>query len=86
MKTAFIFPGQGSQIVGMGKDLGETARFFDIANDVLGYDLKSICFDGPEDVLRQTSNAQPAILACSMAMLYQKEEKPDMVAGHSLGE
>jgi len=86
MKTAFIFPGQGSQFVGMGKDLADQGQWFDRASDVLGYDLKTICFEGPEEVLKQTSHAQPAILTCSMAMLAQTEGEPDVVAGHSLGE
>jgi [acyl-carrier-protein] S-malonyltransferase len=86
MKTAFVFPGQGSQFVGMGKDLGDATRFFDIANDVLGYDLKQLCFEGPEAVLRKTENAQPAILTCSVAMHSLLGVEPDVVAGHSLGE
>ena len=88
MKTAYIFPGQGSQTVGMGADLGAETRYFDIANEVLGYDLKKICFEGPDEELRLTANAQPAILTTSLAMLkqHQDEELPSMVAGHSLGE
>jgi len=88
MRTAYIFPGQGSQTVGMGADLGAETRYFDIANEVLGYDLKKICFEGPDEELRRTANAQPAILTASLAMLkqHQDEELPSMVAGHSLGE
>lgn len=88
MKTAYIFPGQGSQFVGMGLDLGAEAKYFDKANSVLGYDLKKICFEGPEETLKQTANAQPAILTMSLAMLKQlkDEDLPSMVAGHSLGE
>ncbi|MFC1478222.1 ACP S-malonyltransferase [Candidatus Margulisiibacteriota bacterium] len=84
---AFIFPGQGSQSVGMGRGLDTGIKLFDRANDVLGYDLKKIVFEGPEDLLTKTENAQPAILTCSIAMLEAlDEEQPDIVAGHSLGE
>jgi [acyl-carrier-protein] S-malonyltransferase len=93
MKTAFIFPGQGSQQVGMGKALFEESadarRVFQDADDALGMKLSSLCFEGPEDELRLTANTQPAILATSIAALRAleaKEAKADFVAGHSLGE
>jgi [acyl-carrier-protein] S-malonyltransferase len=90
---AFLFPGQGSQAVGMGKELAEShpvARAtFEEADDVLGYKLSQLCFDGPEDQLRLTEITQPAILTVSVAawrVLQEKGLKPDYVAGHSLGE
>ena len=93
MKIAFVFPGQGSQYVGMGKDLYENSaiarRIFEEANDVLGYDLKKMCFEGPEDELKITYNTQPAILVVSTAcwsMLKERGISPAAVAGHSLGE
>ncbi|PKM82602.1 MAG: [acyl-carrier-protein] S-malonyltransferase [Firmicutes bacterium HGW-Firmicutes-14] len=93
MKTAFIFPGQGSQYVGMGKDLYENyiaaREILEEANDVLGFDLMKICFEGPEEELKNTSITQPAILAVStacLAILEEKGVKPAAVAGHSLGE
>jgi [acyl-carrier-protein] S-malonyltransferase len=89
--TAFIFPGQGSQYVGMGKDLYETdpqaRELFDQADAVLGISLSSLCFEGPEETLRQTQNTQPAIFVHSMVVLNALGDmQPDMVAGHSLGE
>ncbi len=93
LKTAFIFPGQGSQFVGMGKDIAEAYpeahRVFDEADEALGFDLKRLCFEGPEKELGLTINTQPAILAVSVAIwriLQQAGIRPDFVAGHSLGE
>jgi [acyl-carrier-protein] S-malonyltransferase len=92
-KIACIFPGQGSQFVGMGKDLFEASAVareaFEIANEVLGYDLVKICFEGPEETLRETRYTQPAILAHSVAvwrMLEGGGVLPAFVAGHSVGE
>jgi len=92
--TAFIFPGQGSQYVGMGKELAErfpVARAtFAEANDALGLDLQGLCFNGPEEQLKLTINTQPCILTVSIAALkvLQAEVgwKADYLAGHSLGE
>lgn len=87
MKTAFIFPGQGSQLVGMGKGFAEA--LLDQANEVLGIDLKRICFEGSQEELKKTEISQPAILTVSIAafdILKSKNIKPDYVAGHSLGE
>jgi [acyl-carrier-protein] S-malonyltransferase len=90
---ALIFPGQGSQLVGMGKDLAEkypAARHtFQEADEVLGYRLSQLCFEGPEERLRFTEITQPAILTVSVAALRVLETripKPGFVAGHSLGE
>ena len=91
--TAFLFPGQGSQAVGMGKDLFErfpgARKTFDEADQALGKKLSKLCFDGPEDQLRLTENTQPAILTVSVAawrVLEEKGIRPGFVAGHSLGE
>jgi len=90
---ALLFPGQGSQAVGMGKDLAEkyplARQTFEEADEALGYKLSHICFEGPEDQLRLTEITQPAILTVSVAVLRVLEghmEKPAFVAGHSLGE
>jgi len=90
---AFIFPGQGSQLVGMGKDLaGKYAiarRTFEEADEALGYKLSQLCFEGPEEQLRMTEITQPAILTTSIAalrVLQSQVPKPGFVAGHSLGE
>jgi [acyl-carrier-protein] S-malonyltransferase len=93
-QIAFIFPGQGSQYVGMGKELyenfGVARRVFEEADDALRLSIKNICFQGPEDALRLTENTQPAILTTSVAALrvLQKEKgvTPKLAAGHSLGE
>ncbi|MEO9887349.1 MAG: ACP S-malonyltransferase, partial [Balneola sp.] len=90
MSTAYLFPGQGSQFVGMGKDHydsnPEFAKLVEQANEVLGIDLKSIMFDGPEEKLKQTEFTQPAIFLHSVALYKTLDATPDMVAGHSLGE
>jgi len=95
-KVAYVFPGQGSQWAGMGRDLYEnfaSARtVFHQANEVLGFSLSQLCFDGPEEELRQTINAQPAIMVVSLACLEATREvntglpPAKFVAGHSLGE
>jgi len=93
-KQAFIFPGQGSQYAGMGKDLAENFKIardaFSEADDALGFKLSALCFNGPEDDLKLTMNTQPAILATSIAALRVVQSETDMtadfLAGHSLGE
>ena len=90
---AFLFPGQGSQAVGMGKELASNyavaRQTFEEADEALGYKLSELCFEGPEEQLRLTEITQPAILTASVAalrVLLEKDLKPDYVAGHSLGE
>jgi [acyl-carrier-protein] S-malonyltransferase len=92
-KTAFVFPGQGSQFAGMGKTLAaaypEASQVFEEADSVLGFPLSTLCFEGPEDELKLTRNTQPALLATSIAafrVLQNKGITPAYVAGHSLGE
>jgi [acyl-carrier-protein] S-malonyltransferase len=92
--TAFIFPGQGSQYVGMGKELfenfGVAKRVFEEADDTLHFSISSLCFKGPEDALKLTENTQPAILTTSVGALRvletEKGMTPQFTAGHSLGE
>ena len=91
---AYLFPGQGSQHAGMGKDLADNfavaRQVFEEANDALGFDLASLCYNGPEEDLKLTANTQPAILTTSVAALRVLEAEvdlsPSFAAGHSLGE
>lgn len=90
---AFVFPGQGSQFVGMGADLArefkEAREVFEMADDVLGFSLSRLCFDGPEEQLRQTEFTQPAVVVTSLAAwraLQVRDLAPAVVAGHSVGE
>jgi [acyl-carrier-protein] S-malonyltransferase len=102
-QVAFLFPGQGSQAVGMGADIFETSpaarRVFESADEALGIALSELCFHGPDDVLRETINAQPAIVTVSLALLAALQEAlnertsswssplaPSFTAGHSVGE
>jgi [acyl-carrier-protein] S-malonyltransferase len=91
--VAFVFPGQGSQYAGMGKELAESfpaaREVFEEADRVLGFSISQLCFSGPEEALKLTENTQPALLTASVAayhVLEQKGVRPDYVAGHSLGE
>jgi [acyl-carrier-protein] S-malonyltransferase len=95
-QTAFVFPGQGSQDVGMGADLVKTfpeaEATFALADEVLGFSLSSLCFDGPAEQLNDTLNTQPALYVMGVALLrvlnaaFEDELRPAFVAGHSLGE
>jgi [acyl-carrier-protein] S-malonyltransferase len=93
--TAFVFPGQGSQAVGMGRSLAQASpaarAVFEEADEVLGFALSRLCWEGPEDTLTDTLNAQPALYVCGLAALRAFEERagefvPGCAAGHSLGE
>lgn len=93
--VAWLFPGQGSQVVGMGRALAEHSELarlaFEEANDALGFDLSALCWNGPQDELDRTVNAQPALLTTSIAALRAAREagmpeRPLVAAGHSLGE
>ena len=93
MKIAFLFPGQGSQAVGMGQAFAQAspaaAAVWSRADDALGFGLSRLCFEGPEEELALTANTQPAILTASVAasaVLFERGIAPDLCAGHSLGE
>ena len=97
MKTAFLFPGQGAQVVGMGLDIARqfpvAAQVFEKANELLGFDLSSLCFEGPAEQLNSTAVSQPAIFTTSAAILEVLRTEsatdqiaPDVTAGLSLGE
>src|ERR1700737_1303702 len=93
--VAWLFPGQGSQTVGMGRELAEryptAARAFEEANDALGFDVRRLSWDGPQSELDRTANTQPALLTASIAALRAAQEagglpEPVVAMGHSLGE
>src|SRR5260221_11758593 len=93
--TAFVFPGQGSQFAGMGRELAQASdaarATFEEADEYLGFKLSTLCWEGPEADLTDTLNAQPALLTCSVAALRALNERlgehpPALTAGHSLGE
>lgn len=93
MNKAFVFPGQGAQYAGMGKDFYDNYKsareIFDKADEALGFSISKLCFEGPEEELKLTFNTQPAILTVSIAAFSVLKEKgimPEMAAGHSLGE
>src|SRR6218665_1906809 len=91
MKNAYVFPGQGSQFKGMGLDLynssEEAKTLFDQANEILGFDITKIMFEGTDEELKQTNVTQPAIFIHSVILAKVSTDfAPDMVAGHSLGE
>lgn len=92
MKTAYVFPGQGAQFVGMGKDLYESSprakELFEKANEILGFRITDLMFNGTEEDLRQTKVTQPAVFLHSVILALTSDDsgKPDMTAGHSLGE
>src|ERR1700679_724573 len=92
MKRAFVFPGQGSQFVGMGKDLfeayPESHELFEKADSVLGFSLSKVCFEGPAEELKKTSTTQPALLVTALAavaVLKKNNVAFEAVSGHSLG-
>lgn len=97
MRTAFLFPGQGAQVVGMGREIAESfsaaAEIFDKANEIVGYDLRGVCFEGPAERLNSTAISQPAIFVACAAILEVVRTEPgtsevraDVTAGLSLGE